>query len=90
MTRALRSRHFPPQSFYCHRFHTNSFLLCLLVCTCTFCLISVFVSGISEFLFIIEEEHLQQLDSKFSFYKMVFITGKLFSASTTHANKKFN
>ena len=50
---------------------------------------SVFVSGISEFLFIIEEEHLQQLDSKLSFYKMVFITGKLFSASTSHANNNF-
>ena len=50
---------------------------------------SVFVSGISEFLFIIEEEHLQQLDNKLSFYKMVFITGKLFSASTSHANKNF-
>ena len=50
---------------------------------------SVFVSGISEFLFMIEEEHLQQLDSKLSFYKMVFITGKLFSASTSHANNNF-
>ena len=50
---------------------------------------SVFVSGISEFLFIIEEEHLQQLDSKLSFYKMVFITRKLFSASTSHANNNF-
>ena len=49
----------------------------------------VFVSGISEFLFVIEEEHLQQLDSKLSFYKMVFITGKLFSASTSHAKKNF-
>ena len=47
------------------------------------------VSGISEFLFIVEEEHLQQLDSKLSFYKMVFITGKLFSASTSHTNKNF-
>ena len=50
---------------------------------------SVFVSGISEFLFITEEEHLQQFESKLGFYKMVFITGKLFSASTLHANKNF-
>ena len=45
---------------------------------------SVFVTGISELLFIIKEEHLQQLDSKLS-----FITGKLFIASTSHANKNF-
>ena len=34
---------------------------------------------------LIEEEYLQQLDSKLSCYNMVFITGKLFSASTSHA-----
>ena len=28
---------FRPNFFYRHRFQTNSFLLCLLVCTCTFC-----------------------------------------------------
>ena len=51
----------------------------------------VFVSGISEFLFFIEKEHLQQLvDSKLSFYKMLFIKGKLFSANISHsANKNF-
>ena len=50
----------------------------------------VFVSGMSEFLFTIEKEHLQQLDSKSSFYKFIFITGKLFSANTSHsANKNF-
>ena len=43
---------------------------------------SVFLSGISdEYLFITEEEHIQQPDSKLTFYKMVLITGKLFSAS---------
>ena len=50
---------------------------------------SVFLSGISEFLYITEEEHIQQLDSKLSFYKMVLITGKLFSASTSLASKNF-
>ena len=42
----------------------------------------------ASFLFIIEEEHLQQ-HSNLSFYKMLFITGKLLSACTSHANKNF-
>ena len=86
----LRSRRFPPESFYCHRFSHNSFLLWLLVCSCCTFYRSVFLSGISEeYLFITEEEHIQQLDSKLSFYKMVLITGKLFSASTSLASKNF-
>ena len=65
------------------------FFLWLFVCNCCTFYRSVFLSGISEFLFITEEEHIQQLDSKLSFYKMVLITGKLFSASISHASKNF-
>ena len=89
MTSALGPDIFRPNFFTAIVFTQIRFFCVFLHVLVLFTRGSVFVSGISEFLFIIEEEHLQQLDSKLSFYKMVFIIGKLFSASTSHANKNF-
>ena len=58
---------FRPSLFTATVFCTTRFLLWLLVCNCCTFYRSVFLSGISEFLYITEEEHIQQLDSKLSF-----------------------
>ena len=83
MTRTLRSRHFPPQFFLPPSF-SHKFVSFVSSCMYLYLLPAV-QSLYQESASLIEEEYLQQLDSKLSCYNMVFITGKLSSASTSHA-----